>query len=100
MADLSITADPEAINKFLAESILKSQLGQTITEKARAALNDYRFANEVEAAIKGMVYQQAREFVEGNEEFKAQVIAAVSKSMTPELVERVAAEAVAKLTRY
>ena len=97
--ELGLKADPEQINRWLANAILESELGKTIRVKAKAVLTSYNFAREVEDSIKRMVVEQARSLVENDEALKAGISAAVARSLTPDLIQKLADAAVAKLHR-
>jgi macrodomain Ter protein organizer (MatP/YcbG family) len=101
MADVPFTlsADPEAINKWIAESILNSEIGKTIRDAAIAKLGNWDFKREVEATVQRLVNRAAADIVESDENLKASIAAAVAKELTPELIAKLATAAVAKLQR-
>lgn len=99
MADLPITADPEQINKWIANAILESELGRTIREHAVKALQNYDFKRGVQDTIHGMVLNSARNLIENDEKIHAAITAEISKIVTQDLIHTVASEAVKKLQR-
>lgn len=96
---LQIAADPESINKWLADAILNSSLGQTLREMAQTKLGAWDFRQTVEATIGRMVNDAARDVVEKDPAMVAAIQSAVQAAMTPELIRTLAERAVARLDR-
>jgi hypothetical protein len=96
----TMTADPEAINKWIADAILESTIGKVIRDAAIAKLGSWDFRREVENAVNHMVMNAARELVQNDSDLKQKITDAVAKELTPDLIEQLATKAVAKLDRY
>lgn len=99
MADLPITADPEQINKWIANAILESELGKTIKAHATASLQNYDFKRSVQDTIRSMVMNSARNLIENDKEIQSAIVAELSKIVTNDLIATVASEAVKKLSK-
>lgn len=101
MADtpLGLTADPEAINKWIAEAVLESALGKNIRAHAQSVLGNYDFKRAVEAQIRDIVLAEARSLVEKDEAMLKAIKDKVTEVLTPELITEIAQRATSKLAR-
>lgn len=97
---MELKIDAEVINKLLVEMVANSEIGKSIAVIAKEKLNNWDFKRSVEGAIERMVHEQARKLVESDEGIKAAVVAALNKHITPELIEKIAAEGVSRVGRF
>lgn len=87
MADLQI--DPEAINRYVAEQIIESAIG----EQLRAVIDDQikkhsssYYDNPMKHVVAAALQQEAREYL-ATPEIKARLRAKVEEGLTDELID-------------
>lgn len=91
---LKIEIDPEAINRYVADAVLRSALGEHVREAVSAALtrSSYGGRSAMQDAIVAEVHQQvrlyARELV--RTEYQDKVREAIAERLTPEKIGEIA----------
>lgn len=93
-----VSVDPAAINKYVAEMILESALGDRLKETVEEALKALgKYGNDpLKSAVQSEVSKQVMELV--RTEFHPQIAEAVRNAMTPEFINDLARGFVASIT--
>ncbi len=88
MSDTSfaVPVDPDAINKYIANQIIESALGERLKETVDEALKAFgRFGSDpLKGAVQSEINSQIMSLVKT--EFSPQIEAAVREQMTPEFI--------------
>lgn len=94
---LELGIDPQAINRYIAERVLESALGERLRETVDEALKGLsRFGNDpLKSAVQSQVTRIVAEIVE--QEHKPRIAAIVREQLTDEVISSIAAATVAKL---
>lgn len=93
MEPIQVAVDPEAINRYVAESVLKSALGKAIADGVEAVMKGSAYGRSpVETAVTAAIQEQirlyARELVRG--EYADRIRQAVADRLTPERIGEIA----------
>lgn len=94
---------PEQVNAFLADAILKSQIGDALNAAVEKVVSDLQksYNNPFELAIKGKIDVIISELLntEYREIFKARVAETLKKVLTDELINKIVDAGIEKLRR-
>lgn len=99
MTEVSVSIPQEILKTEVLRMVTERAMGQSIVDAVAKQLNSYQIREEVERALKGVMYQIAQEHIQENPEIRALVIAAVQKIITTELLEKSVQHVVSKLGR-
>lgn len=90
---VALAIDPETINRYVAERIVESSIGETLKKAIDEEIQ--KFARGYDNPMKGIVQSEAakiaREYLE-TEEIQAIIKAGVVERMTPEVIEAIISE--------
>lgn len=96
--ELGVTVDPESINKYIADQILESALGERLHETVVEALKQLsHYGNDpLKSAVQSEVQKQIMELV--RTEFSDQIKTAVREKMTDEFISSLVGDFVSRIT--
>lgn len=99
--EMNVNITPEEINKFIADKILQSKLGETLDARVKEVVSklSQSWDNPYDALIRGEINDRIKEIIE--KDYKTYIEEEVKKRITTEMVDRYIENAWKKLTdRY
>lgn len=99
MSDLSLSIPKEVLQNEVLRMIAEKAIGQTITDAVARALGNYNVQQEIDRALKSVMYDVARKHIEGNEQIAGLVKKAVDDNLTEKILQDSVQHVVNKLQR-
>lgn len=99
MNEVKVSIPQEALQSEILRMVAEKAIGQSITDAVAKALSSYEVREEVNRALKGVMYNIAREHIEAKPEIRAMVVAAIEKTLTEDMLTRAVQHVVGKLGR-
>lgn len=88
MSEVTVSIPQDVLQNEVLRLMAEKAIGQSIVNAVASSLSSYRVKEEVERALKQVMYEVARKHIESNEEVAGLVHKAVDESLTTDLLQK------------
>lgn len=96
---ISVNLKPEDVNAYITQAIVGSAIGEVMSERIRAALQDYKVKDAIDKVILQTISKIVGDKIEADQEFRARLEQHVKSKLTDDVVGSAVDKVVNRLSR-